>query len=159
MSNPTHDPPPRLVRQREQLLRRIRRSYDIVTRNVHVGRLLIPFTQVRNPDAVLDEIVVEADRRERVSGEKQHEDQLHLPYWAELLDSALGVGEYLCDSYSALGIRRSALDLGCGMGFAGTVAAALGHRVLLADIEAPALLFARLNALRFDPRVRARRLD
>jgi hypothetical protein len=45
------------------------------------------------------------------------------------------------------------------MGFAGTVAAALGHRVLLADIEAPALLFGQYNAMQFDANVRARRLD
>jgi len=136
---------------------------------------LIPFTQVRNPDAVLDDIVREADRRERVSGEKEPDDELHLPYWAELWDSALGVGEWLVGQ-ADLGSRDSdpgekrnpepgtrnpldILDLGCGMGMAGTVAAALGHRVLLADIESPALLFAQLNAMQFDPLVRARRLD
>jgi predicted nicotinamide N-methyase len=45
------------------------------------------------------------------------------------------------------------------MGLAGTVAAALGHRVMLGDIENDALLFARANAMQFDPRVRARRID
>src|SRR5205823_2936641 len=129
------------------------------TRDIRVGPLVIPFTQVRNPDAVLDEIVREADRRERVSGEKESDDELHLPYWAELWDSALGVGEWLCTQNLDLRSQISVLDLGCGMGLAGTVAAALGHRVLLADIEPPALLFAQLNAMQFDPRVRTRRLD
>jgi predicted nicotinamide N-methyase len=45
------------------------------------------------------------------------------------------------------------------MGLAGTVAAALGYHVLLADLEPHALLFAKLNAMHFDPHVRARRLD
>jgi predicted nicotinamide N-methyase len=45
------------------------------------------------------------------------------------------------------------------MGFAGTVAAAMGHRVLLADIETPALLFAKLNTLPYAPRVGIRKLN
>ena len=38
-------------------------------------------------------------------------------------------------------------------------AAALGCRVVFADLEAPALLFARLNSLPWGGRVRTRRLD
>jgi predicted nicotinamide N-methyase len=45
------------------------------------------------------------------------------------------------------------------MGFAGTVAAMLGHRVTFADIETPALLFARLNSIAYRDRVRIRRID
>jgi SAM-dependent methyltransferase len=53
----------------------------------------------------------------------------------------------------------SILDLGCGMGLAGTVAARLGHRVLFADLEPPALLFARINSLPDAGRVRTRRTN
>ena len=45
------------------------------------------------------------------------------------------------------------------MGMAGAVAAALGARVLFADLEPHALLFARLNSLPWRHRVRTRRLD
>ena len=45
------------------------------------------------------------------------------------------------------------------MGLAGTVAARLGMRVLFADLEPPALLFAQLNSLPDAPRVRTRRLN
>jgi len=51
----------------------------------------------------------------------------------------------------------SVLDLGCGMGFAGTVAAGLGARVLFVDNETPALLFAALNSLPWRKQVRTRR--
>ena len=54
---------------------------------------------------------------------------------------------------------HSVLDLGCGMGLAGTVAAALGAKVLFADLEQPALLFAALNSLPWRRRVRTRRLN
>ena len=99
----------------------------------------------------------------RGRGERVPEDQLHLPYWAELWDSAMGIGQFLVREY---GPERgtgnpplSVLDLGCGMGFAGTVAAACGHRVLFADLESPALLFARLNSLTWRQRVRTRQLN
>jgi predicted nicotinamide N-methyase len=45
------------------------------------------------------------------------------------------------------------------MGLAGTVAARLGMRVLFADLEPPALLFAQLNSLHDAARVRTRRLN
>lgn len=51
------------------------------------------------------------------------------------------------------------LDLGCGMGLTGTVATALGARVLFADLETPPLLFAQLNSLPWADRVRTRQLD
>jgi predicted nicotinamide N-methyase len=137
-----------------------RLGYELERREIRVGgHLVVPFTLVRDPDRVLDDVVKEADRRERASGERESDDELHLPYWAELWDSALGVGEYVGDRRSAIGNRQSILDLGCGMGFAGTVAAMLGHRVTFADIETPALLFARLNSIAYRERVRARRVD
>ena len=61
---------------------------------------------------------------------------------------------------SGLGTEHlSVLDLGCGMGLTGAVAAALGARVLFADLEPEALLFARLNAIAYEARIRTRRLN
>jgi predicted nicotinamide N-methyase len=58
------------------------------------------------------------------------------------------------------GARRvQVLDLGCGMGMAGTVAAALGAEVVFADLEPPALLFARLNSLPWRRRIQTRQLN
>lgn len=145
--------------ERARLLARITKRFDTVTREIQIGDLRIPFTQIKDPDRVLDDICAEADRREKIDGHPQREDELHLPYWAELWDSALGVGEWLCNRQSEIAHPQSVLDLGCGMGLAGTVAAALGHRTLFADIENDPLLFARANAMQFDPHVRARRVD
>jgi predicted nicotinamide N-methyase len=145
--------------ERRRLLARIAKRFDTITRDIHVGDLRIPFMQIKDPDRVLDDICAEADRREKITGRPQREDELHLPYWAELWDSALGVAHWLCDPQCAVRAPRSVLDVGCGMGLAGTVAAAVGHRVLLADIENDSLLFARANAMQFDPLVRARRVD
>lgn len=164
---------------RTRLLQRIRRRFAVLTETVEVGPLSLEFTRIEDPNRVLDEVAAEEDRLEKVKGQRVSEDQLHLPYWAELWDSAMGMGQYLVKG-SGFGIQvsgktrgpasflnpeprtlnpHSVLDLGCGMGLSGTVAAAVGHRVLFADLEPPALLFARLNSLPWAQRVRARRVD
>ena len=131
-----------------------------------VGPLSLPFTRIANPDTVLDEVVEECDRIEKLTGVR-HEDPLHLPYWAELWDSAAGVGQILLEQYADLPERArllgkhrfSVLDLGCGMGLTGTVCAALGAHVIMADLETPALLFAMLNSLPWQSRIRTRKLN
>ena len=151
-----------------------------------MGCLSLQFTRIADPDRVLDEVANQADLRERLTGRRDDDQDLHLPYWAELWDSAFGVGQFLSKVRMDKRTRRlgdqgigvtghsitlspcrpvplsspaSVLDLGCGMGLAGAVAAALGARVLFADIEPSSLLFARLNSLPWASRVRTRRLD
>jgi predicted nicotinamide N-methyase len=147
---------------RQRLLARLQRRYDIVERVYTIGPLTVPFAQVRDPNKVLDDVAAEDDRREKLSGKRLEDDQLHLPYWAELWDSAFGVASFMVrdhgDQRRDFGTTDT-LDLGCGMGLSGTVAAMLGHRVVLADLEADALLFARLNTARFHDRVRTRQLN
>lgn len=173
---------------RKRLLSRIHRRYVTSAAQVQIKTLAFTFTRIADPDRVLDQVAAEADRRERVTGRREHDEHLHLPYWAELWDSAMGLaqvmvreteggkkdketgrqgeGESAVTSVSlspclpvSLSSAPSVLDLGCGMGLSGTVAAALGARVLFADLETPALLFARLNSLPWRRRVRARRLN
>jgi predicted nicotinamide N-methyase len=144
-------------KEHHALLWRIHRRFPTVTEAVQFGPARFDFTRVADPDRVLDEVAEEEDRRERLGGVR-HLEPLHLPYWAELWDSAGGIGQYLARAETSLaGVR--VLDLGCGQGLAGCVAAALGARVLFADLEAPALLFARLNSLPFTPRIGTRRLN
>jgi predicted nicotinamide N-methyase len=183
-----------------QLLARIHRHYRTITEPRQIGPLRLAFTRIEDPDRVLDEVAAAEDRREKTTGQRRPGEALHLPYWAELWDSALGIGQWLMKQgagteeqtnieqrtssierptsneafplgRSISAVRRSSpaanaplriLDLGCGMGLAGTVAAAVGHRVLFADLEPPALLFARLNSLpfvRYPNQVRTRRLN
>ncbi len=127
------------------------------------GELSIPFTRIADPDRVLDDVAAAADLREKLSGQRESDPQ-HLPYWAELWDSAIGMATYLAGRTN-LGPHVSVLDLGCGMGLSGTVAAAMGCRVLFADMEQEALLFAQFNTHRFNTelliqcrRLRKRRL-
>jgi len=153
-------------RRRLRLLKRIHRRYQTVSFTVRIGTegqggLVIPFTRIADPDRVLDEVAEEDGRREKLGGRRLEDDELHLPYWAELWDSAYGIGQYLAEQQAAGALQNvhSVLDLGCGMGLAGTTAAALGLNVLFADLEAPALLFAEMNSLGYPGRARTRRLN
>jgi 2-polyprenyl-3-methyl-5-hydroxy-6-metoxy-1,4-benzoquinol methylase len=209
MSTPAPAPPPAdhhldvPARRREyqRLLWRIHRKYHTVTETLRIGPIEFPFTRIADPNRVLDQVADEEDRRERRTGHRSDGDQLHLPYWAELWDSAMGMAQMLArgiirqfvaaeqgsidhtirskepDSASPPRQRLTGaastslcrrpvrsqsprvLDLGCGMGLAGVVAAHLGATVLFADLEPPALLFARLNSLPYGKAVRTRRLN
>jgi predicted nicotinamide N-methyase len=140
------------------LLSRIQRRFPTVTNPVQFGRIGFAFTRVADPNRVLDEVAAEEDRRER-SGALRTEEPLHLPYWAELWDSGGGVAQHLVDQFPDGLTGKKVLDLGCGQGLAGCVTAALGADVLFADLESPALLFARCNAEKISPRIRTRQLN
>ena len=143
---------------RQRLRARIHRQYATTTQQIQMGSLGISFTRIADPDGVLDDVAEKADLRQRLTGRRAPDEHLHLPYWAELWDSAIGIGTFLLRGRHCLN-SRSVLDLGCGMGLAGTAAAASGARVLFADVEPPALLFAQLNSLPWKDRVRTRRLN
>ena len=144
--------------QKARLLARISRRYKILSSPIELHNLRLQFTRIADPDSVLDQVAAEEDRLEKLSGRRTDSDQLHLPYWAELWDSAIGIAQHLLRRRGDLK-SLSALDLGCGMGLCGAVAARLGMRVLLADLEPDALLFARLNSFDDSARVRTRRLN
>lgn len=173
MSFATLTPPPLDPVARRRLLARIARRYGTTSQTVELGTLRLPFTRIADPDRVLDEVAAEVDRLERQTGQRE-QDLQQLPYWAELWDSAHGMAQYVqragiwtLAGRSEVGpsadvdvnLRPNVLDLGCGMGLTGTVAAALGARVLFADLMTPPLLFARLNSLPWRGRVRTRKLN
>ena len=104
--------------RRRHLLARIHRRFETITEPVHVGALDLKFTRVRDPNVVLDQVAAEEDRRDKLAGKRRPADELHLPYWAELWDSAVGIGQMLVRQQGEFA-GRNALDLGCGMGLAG----------------------------------------
>ncbi len=141
-----------------KLLCRIHRRFPTVTETVRFGTVEIPFTRAADPNRVLSEVAAEEDRKEKVD-QVRNAEPLHLPYWAELWDSGGAVAQHLVDRCGADLQSKNVLDLGCGQGLAGCVATALGSSVLFADLEPPALLFARLNAQRISDDARTRQLN
>ena len=152
----------RIDRLRARLLERIRRRFDVVTQRITITAgqpLVVEFARIADADVVLDQVAEDEGRREKLRGSRLPADELHLPYWAELWDSAPALAQFIADRPHYLHGPPSVLDLGCGMGLSGTVAAALGAHVLFADLEPPALLFAALNSLPWRSRVRTRRVN
>lgn len=169
-----HDP----RRLRLALRDRISRLYATTDDVVHVGPLAIPFTRIADPNIVLNEAAEAEGRRDREAGAGHVGDELHLPYWAQLWESSLGMGVFLVHHWAQMyptdhpsavarlaknlmseSRRARVLDLGCGMGLTGAVAARLGAEVTFADLEPVALLFARLNSFADRGRCHYRRLN
>lgn len=150
--------------RRQRLIRRLQARlaarFDLVDETIPIGPLRVQFTRVADPEKVLDELCERIDAHERTTGQRIQSDELGLPYWAELWDSAIGIGTWIAAGrHSVLNPQHSVLDLGCGMGLAGTVAALMGADVLFADIERDCLLFSSLNGSRYSDRVRARKVN
>lgn len=151
----------------KRLRSRLSRRFELYDETIIVAGRAFAFTRVADPEKVLDDVIAAES-----AGAKGR-----MPYWAELWESAIGVGEFLLKGASAQGkgasdnfspllapcpsilAPLSAIDLGCGMGFSGMIAASLGMRVMLADIEQDSLLFAALNTAPWRENVRTRRLD
>ncbi|MEM6252642.1 MAG: methyltransferase domain-containing protein [Cyanobacteria bacterium P01_D01_bin.156] len=68
----------------------------------------------------------------------------YMPYWAELWPAALMLGRRLAQRTWTS--NPKALEVGCGVGFAGLVALALGMEVIFSDYDVAALDFAARNA-------------
>ena len=143
--------------QYARLRERIGRSYAIVTDRIKLPGLSFDFVKVAEPDRVLDQVAAAEDVRERLAGTR-NEEPLHLPYWAELWDSAIAMASRIARHRDQF-VGKAVLDLGCGQGLSGVAAAYAGAEVTFADLEAPALLFARLNGLPSGRRVHTRRLN
>lgn len=151
----------KLEAQRQSLLWRIGRKFATITEDVAVGPVKLRFTRVADPNLVLDEMAAAEDLKDKLAGYRRPSEDLTLPYWAELWDSAYGVSDYLISTLFPDGALKgmNVLDLGCGMGLTGTVAAASCAKVTFADLSPEALLFARLNSAPFAECVRTRQLN
>lgn len=68
----------------------------------------------------------------------------YMPYWAELWPSAVMLGQAIAQRSWPVGM--TALEVGCGLGFAGVVALSLGMNVVFSDYDVAALDFAARNA-------------
>ena len=136
-------------REREALAARIRRRYATATTRIEAAGVQIPFTRVADPDVVFDQMAAESHASERDDASVQ-------PYWAKAWDSNLAIAAAL-EQVDLTG--RRVIDLGCGLGLIGAIAAARGAHVWLADAATPALLFARLNTWPWRDRCEILRLD
>jgi predicted nicotinamide N-methyase len=85
----------------------------------------------------------------------------HFPLWAKIWEASVVLADHLASLEPRPG--RDLLEIGCGLGLVGIVAATFGHRVTMTEQDPDALNFARANALTnlspSNPPIEIRRLD
>lgn len=106
--------------------------YEVEPTEVVIGSRSLTLLRVKDLERLVDREALLRDNTEEP------------PYWAHLWTGALTLARYL-DSF--IDVRdQTVLDLGCGLGLTGIVAAQKGGRVTFADKEVAAVSFARENA-------------
>lgn len=114
---------------------RVLQQYDTTEVHLMCGSCGVRLTKIADLEVLLedvDPVTFAEDER--------------LPYWAELWPSSVALAQYVAHDDDLVG--RQVLELGCGLGLVGVVAAMHGAHVLCTDYEADALAFARYNARR-----------
>lgn len=107
-------------------------------RQFPIGCLDITLGTITNTAELLDELIALGPDH------PDYQDEV-IPYWADLWPSALGLSYYLVQHCQQLLKDASVLELGCGLGLPGLVAAQLGAKVTFTDYVEAALDFAQQN--------------
>lgn len=124
----------------EELHREVIGKFDVVVTPFVFGQIALDVHALSDPDTLLDETALNT----------AHGDMAWHPYWGKLWDAAIGLASLMAEQDLT---GHDVLDLGCGLGVTGAVAAARGASVVLADHAPPALDFARLNSWPWRQRV------
>lgn len=127
----------------QQKLNGLAERYSLETIPVSFDELTYFFTKVSNPG----DVAVDLDSQGEL---------LWQPYWAEDWESSRALCRLLLNR-AIQGI--SILDLGCGLGLTGAVAASRGAKVILADNARPALEFSEINCWKWNHLCSYRELD
>lgn len=112
--------------------------YPLKNTEICLNNRKFQLTVVNDPDQYLE-----------ILSKEDVEGTLFLPYWTYLWESSIGLAQYLSDNSTTLS-NKSILEIGCGYGLAGIVAAKFGAKVIYTDFEHDALLFARYNSQQND---------
>ncbi len=120
---------------------------DLLVETISLGSVSLSITRPAGPDDVV--------RSAEAAGEPAEAG-----YWATPWPSAMALGEVLA-STPLLGPGVQVLEIGCGLGICGLVAAACGAKVTLTDVAPRAVELAAENARRngLDDRCRTALLD
>ncbi|MDP1559812.1 MAG: methyltransferase domain-containing protein [Pirellulaceae bacterium] len=122
---------------RSALLDQLASRFPVAREVVEIGGLQLEIFSVANVHDQIDLLMGEV-----VGGDYQWE-----PFWAQAWPSARRLVDWMLEENRRQSwAGRRVLDLGCGVGLCGCVAAAVGAEVTLADYAEPAVWFAAANA-------------
>lgn len=115
------------------------RGYPVRVRRPTVGGRTYELLGPANYESLVDDPRV---------AERFRQDE-YMPYWAEFWPACLILADWVAAWPDAMsGSRLHVLELACGLGLVGLVAAAGGHRVIMSDYDEDALAFVRESARR-----------
>ena len=127
-------------------------SYPFKIHSIKIGTYQVRIAQLENPELLFDELL------KNDSGHEDLQDE-RIPYWGELWPSSIALSEFLNEN-SELISGKKIIEIGCGLGLSGIVAAKLGGVVTLTDYLPAALEFASYNwKLNFSSDANVRILD
>lgn len=136
--------------ERSALLHHLNDFFPVAQDSIAVGDLQIEMVSVANPHDHIDRLMGNV-----VDGDFQWE-----PFWAQAWPSALELAHWMhAPERRPQWAGQTVLDLGCGVGLCGCVAAALGSQVTLADYAEPAIWFAAANVWPWRERAEAFVID
>lgn len=114
-------------------------GYPVLVRHLRIGDRDYEILGPANYDELIDTPEVAA---------RFAQDE-YLPYWAEFWPAARVMAERILDWGPAVQMpRATVLEIGCGLGLVGLVAAHLGYPTTLTDYDADSVAFAAENARR-----------
>ncbi|MBL0176223.1 MAG: methyltransferase [Ignavibacteria bacterium] len=123
------------MRSPDELREILLRSFPLRSFDLPVGTATVRITTAEDIEDLINGIS---------EAEFRHDERL--PYWADVWHSAVALGDFLLQR-ADLVRGRSVLEIGCGLGVPGIIAASLGASVTFSDNDATALLAAELNLL------------
>jgi predicted nicotinamide N-methyase len=133
----------------EAIIAELTAKFPIQLEEVRVAGRSFQIHSVANPHETIDHLMGQV-----VNGDFQWE-----PFWAQAWPSSRFLAEWMCETNEVVWPETAVLDLGCGVGLCGCVAASLGARVVMADYAEPAVAFAVLNSWPWRSQVTAEVLD
>src|SRR5689334_19792046 len=122
--------------------RELARRFDLDRTQIELAGYHYELIHPRSVDDLISEEDFDLDER--------------IPYWANIWPSERVLAELVAEQQ---GSGRRLLELGCGVGFAGLVAARVGFDVLATDYYHEAIEFVEVNAEQHGLHVGARMID
>ncbi|MFW5731004.1 MAG: class I SAM-dependent methyltransferase [Desulfonatronovibrionaceae bacterium] len=132
----------------DTLIEQAAKHFEVSFQKVRIGSLYLDILQPADMEQYIQKLADESV------------GEVTLPMWIKIWPAAVLLGHYI-SSLAPEPDDFQVLELGCGTGLAGLVAASLGLRVTLTDSSPEALLMARINILknRLENRAEIRLLD
>ncbi|MEL6672776.1 MAG: methyltransferase domain-containing protein [Bacteroidota bacterium] len=129
---------PEFIRELAQFREELSETYKLKEEVVQLGGATFGIQTVANGDELFDKLIAKGNQDHAFQDEQ-------IPYWVDLWPSALGLGKYLMEEADWFSKDLTVLEIGCGLGLPGLVAARKGAAVCLTDYLPEPLSLARLN--------------